>query len=92
MLDPDIIKPMNDKVTRANLVTPMIQSGRVFIPQEAEWLQDFMEELSIFPKGPHDDQVDALTLALKYFFGIYGTNPASTWPGSQPAAANDWEH
>ena len=91
ILDPEIIKPVNDKVVRANLVTPMIQSGRVFLPQEAEWLPDFLEELSIFPKGPNDDQVDTLTLALKYFSGLYGANPSSVWPGSQPAPANDWE-
>jgi predicted phage terminase large subunit-like protein len=57
---------MPDKVTRALLVTPMIQSGLVYLPENAPWLTEFLDECLKFPKGKHDDQVDALVYALDY--------------------------
>lgn len=57
---------MPDKVTRALVVTPMIQSGLVYLPENASWVADFISECLSFPKGKHDDQVDALVYALDY--------------------------
>ena len=53
-----------DKVTRASSVAPFIEGGRVFIPHTAPWLDDFIEECTQFPDGKHDDQVDALVIAI----------------------------
>jgi phage terminase large subunit-like protein len=36
------------------------------MPEAAERLADFLDELSSFPSAPHDDCVDALTQALNY--------------------------
>lgn len=58
---------MPDKVTRALVVTPMIQSGLVYLPEKASWVAEFLSECLAFPKGKHDDQVDALVYALDYF-------------------------
>jgi predicted phage terminase large subunit-like protein len=44
--------------------TPMIEAGRVFIPQDAPWLADYLHELAMFPKGKFDDQVDSTSQAL----------------------------
>ena len=63
------IKPDKDKVTRATAITPLLESGRVFLPQDAPWLNDFLDELSSFPAGVHDDQVDATAKALNYMRG-----------------------
>jgi len=60
------IKPVSDKVTRAHLVTPLIEAGLVYLPENATWLAEFMDECLKFPKGKHDDQVDALVYALDY--------------------------
>jgi predicted phage terminase large subunit-like protein len=54
----------NDKVMRANAVTPLIEGGRVYLPEVAPWLDAFMQECSAFPSSKHDDQVDALTMLL----------------------------
>lgn len=56
--------PSGDKVTRASLVTPMIEGGRVFLPRTAPWLDEFTLECSQFPNSVNDDQVDALTISL----------------------------
>jgi hypothetical protein len=48
----------------------------------APWLDEFKKELLSFPKGRHDDQIDALSQGLQHAFapkpstagwGIYGT-------------------
>lgn len=61
------IKPDGDKVSRASAVTPLIESGRVYLPESAHWLTDFLDELAAFPAGVHDDAVDSTTQALNYF-------------------------
>lgn len=57
-------KVVNDKVSRVNGITPLIQGGRVHLPKKARWLDDFVEECTAFPAGLHDDQVDALSMAV----------------------------
>ena len=57
-------KVVLDKVARLNAVLPLIEGGRVFIPEQAEWLDDFMQECQTFPSGAHDDQIDALSMGL----------------------------
>ena len=57
-------KVVNDKVSRVNGITPLIQGGRVHLPEKAKWLDDFVEECTAFPSGRHDDQVDALSMAV----------------------------
>jgi predicted phage terminase large subunit-like protein len=57
-------KVVNDKVSRVNGITPLIQGGRVHLPEKAKWLDDFVEECTAFPAGRHDDQVDALSMAV----------------------------
>jgi predicted phage terminase large subunit-like protein len=60
------VKALGDKVSRAHAVSPLVESGRVFIPDSASWLRDFLDEVTSFPAAPHDDQVDAMTQALGY--------------------------
>jgi predicted phage terminase large subunit-like protein len=56
-----------DKTARATAVTPIVEAGKVYLPEKATWLADFMDEISSFDAGVHDDQVDSVTLALDYF-------------------------
>lgn len=69
-------KNPSDKVTRASAVTPLIEGGRVFLPKEAPWLDDFMTETQQFPSSSHDDQVDALTMALDILSRVPATGAA----------------
>jgi predicted phage terminase large subunit-like protein len=63
------VKPQGDKVSRAHAVSPLVESGRVCIPDSAPWLADFLQEVTSFPAAPHDDQVDAFTQALNWVRG-----------------------
>ena len=60
-----------DKITRANDVAPFIESGRVYLPEKAEWLNDFIVEHAQFPNGAHDDQVDTTSDGLNIIFGKF---------------------
>lgn len=55
-----------DKIARAEAVTPLIEAGKVLLPETAPWLFDYLEEMSGFPNAEHDDQVDSTTQALEY--------------------------
>jgi predicted phage terminase large subunit-like protein len=63
------IKVDADKVSRANAVTPLVEAGKVYLLERAAWLGDFLEEVSNFPAGAHDDMVDAFTQALNFARG-----------------------
>lgn len=58
-----------DKAARAQAVTPLIAAGRVFLPEGAEWLPEFLLETGDFPNAPNDDQVDVLSMALRWLAG-----------------------
>ena len=58
--------PDRDKVSRVYAATPMIEAGRVWIPNNKKWSEDLLEELLRFPNAAHDDQVDAMTMAIHY--------------------------
>lgn len=66
-------KPDRDKIARAHAVSPVIEAGRVFLPEDAEWLADYLEELSLFPNAAHDDRVDSTTSALDYLIHLPDT-------------------
>lgn len=52
------------KEVRASAVSHLFESGRVFIRENATWTKDFITEMTRFPAGRHDDQVDAVVLGL----------------------------
>ena len=58
--------PRGDKVMRLHAQTAMIENGFVWLPREAPWLADYLGELTLFPAGRHDDQVDSTAQALAY--------------------------
>jgi predicted phage terminase large subunit-like protein len=60
------VTPDKSKIVRAERVSDYIESGRVSAPEKAPWLTDFETELSQFPYGKHDDQVDAFTQYLRW--------------------------
>jgi len=57
---------ISTKEFRFDEVTPMIESGSVFLPNQATWLADYEKELVAFPNGKRDDQVDSTSQYLKW--------------------------
>ena len=54
--------PDRDKVSRAHVVASMLETGLVFVLNEA-WVDDLIQECASFPYGKHDDLVDTTTQA-----------------------------
>ncbi len=60
------ISPPGDKQMRLAAQTPAMEAGRVHLPLEAPWLEDYLHELTTFPNAKHDDQVDSTSQALAW--------------------------
>lgn len=67
--------PMKDKQVRATAATPTVKAGKVELPVDAPWVDEFLKEHEKFPKAPHDDQVDTTSMAVEYFSKRGGTGP-----------------
>jgi predicted phage terminase large subunit-like protein len=55
-----------NKQMRLVAQTGVIENGLVFVPDAAEWLDSYLHELTTFPAGQHDDQVDSTAQALHW--------------------------
>lgn len=63
----------DSKVGRAQAISPYVESGNVYLPErdenlheplDADWVPAFIDECASFPKGAHDDQVDACSQGI----------------------------
>jgi len=52
------------KESRAEGVSHLVESGLVFLPDQAPWVADFVSEHNRHPLAEHDDQVDTTAMAL----------------------------
>jgi predicted phage terminase large subunit-like protein len=69
-------QPPSDKIMRMHAQTAMIENGFVHLPKEAAWLPEYLHELTAFPKGKHDDQVDSTAQMLDWMKRA-GSGPTS---------------
>ena len=56
-----------DKVSRANAVAPLLESGMIWYPEGLDWALEMVEECAAFPNGSNDDQVDSAIMAWARF-------------------------
>ena len=63
-IDIGMTKPDGDKVLRARSLRSRAKEGLVCLVN-GFWVRDFLRELSGFPKGKHDDQVDTASGGLQ---------------------------
>jgi predicted phage terminase large subunit-like protein len=68
-------RPQSDKVMRMHAQTATIENGFVHVPEKAPWLAQYLSELTAFPNGKHDDQVDSTAQVLDWF--KRGSGPSS---------------
>lgn len=67
------IEPDGSKLARAHAVTSYWEAGNVWLPHPdiAPWVKDLVAELTTFPASANDDQVDALTQALRRLYPLF---------------------
>ncbi|MEE8375506.1 MAG: phage terminase large subunit [Acidimicrobiia bacterium] len=56
-----------DKLSRALPFGDLVRGERVIVPEDASWLEDWVDEHLVFDKGNHDDQVDCSAYAAIAF-------------------------
>jgi predicted phage terminase large subunit-like protein len=84
------VQPDGSKVSRAFAITALFEAGNVYFPSKRiyPWVDDLENELLTFPSAMHDDQVDALTQALRRLArstSMFSTAPENVYIN------NDWE-
>ncbi len=62
-----------DKIMRMHQVTSVMENGFVHLPEKAAWLDQYLNELTSFPKGKWNDQADSTSQALDWFKQYSGT-------------------
>ena len=67
------VTPKGGKVARVNAVSPVIESGHVFLPMGELWTEEFIDQFTAFPNGQHDDMVDACSQCLGFLLYSNGT-------------------
>src|SRR5699024_10636458 len=60
------VEPNGDKVQRLEAASPQIEAGNVYLPENAEFTKDYIEEMVAFPNAKHDDRVDATSQLLNW--------------------------
>jgi predicted phage terminase large subunit-like protein len=60
-------QPKDEKTMRLHAQTAIIENGFVHIPESAPWLAEYLHEMTVFPNGKHDDQVDSTAQFLDWF-------------------------
>ena len=61
----EVLKPLTDKMVRANPLKGRMQLGKVYFDKNAHYFPDMQKEMLYFPAGKHDDQVDSLAWAIR---------------------------
>lgn len=80
---PVVSKPATgDKATRATPAAAQAEVGNIKIfrtgdPDQDAWISPFLDEVSLFPAGAHDDQVDVLADAINELALGYTVNYAA---------------
>jgi predicted phage terminase large subunit-like protein len=72
-------EPKNDKIMRLHSVTSTIENGFLHLPDQAEWLAEYLHEMTSFPKGKFDDQCDSTSQALDWLKSGYVENGFMKW-------------
>lgn len=90
------VRPDGGKEARAHAVSPQVEAGNVFLPRheikappgyEEVRTDSFLEEVSGFPNAAFDDQVDAMTQALRRITATGGPRRIRTGRRSRPMTA-----
>jgi len=74
------IIPKSDKVTRLSMVSVEFETGNVVLPEYSHWLDDYVNQLMLFPNAKHDDMVDSTSQFLAWakernIKGVIGARP-----------------
>lgn len=64
------VTPDGSKIARAHAMTGEWEAGNVFFPHPTicEWSEPLLDRVTTFPACSHDDEIDAMTQAIRYLY------------------------
>jgi predicted phage terminase large subunit-like protein len=82
--------PDKDKVSRAHACTPLLSSGRIWIPRNKNWAGEVVNECANFPNAANDDYTDTVTQAILWLKGGRWVRHPDDWeePDYRPKRKN----
>jgi predicted phage terminase large subunit-like protein len=66
-----------DKFTRAIPAANLVRQNRVWLPHDAAWLDEWLDEHADFPNAAHDDQVDVMAYAARMLVAHFVPQPTA---------------
>ena len=60
-LNLNLLNPGQDKQARARSIQARLRQGAVYFDPRMDWYDSFADEMRTFPRGAHDDMVDAFS-------------------------------
>lgn len=72
-----------DKIKRAEPFASQVNVGNVLMVR-ADWNQELIDEMKMFPNGSYDDQVDALSRAFASLVDLPSSNNSASEPLTYP--------
>ena len=76
------VRGLGDKVARANPAAARAEAGR-FVLVDGPWVKEFLDEITVFPFGEHDDIPDAVSLGFHVLSGRRLSDDSDTAPAPQ---------
>jgi predicted phage terminase large subunit-like protein len=68
-IEPYVPPPGSDKLYRFAAQSIKFENGRVLLPRQASWLDEYVREITGFPGTKYDDQIDSTAQALEFLGG-----------------------
>lgn len=64
------VEPDGSKIARAHASTAEWEAGNIFLPHPSlySWVNDLVANITTFPACDHDDEIDAMTQAIRYLY------------------------
>jgi predicted phage terminase large subunit-like protein len=72
-------KPIADKATRWAAAAGKLEAGEVLFPEDAPWMETLRREVTAFPNGRNDDQVDSISQFMEFTRRRTGRNLMIDW-------------
>lgn len=71
----EVLKPLTDKQVRAHPLRGRMQAGKIWFLDRAPWFTELFNEMTRFPAGKHDDQIDSLAWNVRLTLGRHAPKP-----------------
>lgn len=77
------VNPLGGKVSRARAISAAVESGHVYLPKDAPWLGEYVDQWCAFPNGANDDMVDSSSQALNFMIFSSGVTEVPKQSGEE---------